>query len=718
VSNSSRCLSAPRGRLLLVAAVAAAVNAAPVWAQSPAVPDESVIEEVFVFGKLNRFGATKSDTPIVETSRSLSIETASAFLEKGAVNLSQTTGYMAGVTAETFGFATRGDWIRARGLELPRYRDSIQELFGSYNTTRTEIFTIEQVEVLRGPASVLYGQGSPGGIVNVVSKTPKAEARSEVTAQVGNYDRTEFGIDVNGPLTKNEQLLGRFVAYYRDSETQVDNVTDDTLVLMPSLTYAPSPDTEITAIVMYQETESDTASQFIPVDGTLLPLADGSFLDQDVYAGEPGFNRFDTDSTQFTLLAEHRLTGSWYVNATALWRDGEADYHQAWPTFTGEGQSRYLNDFLGLPVATPTTVARSFYQADNTFEQLALDLRLSGSFETAALEHEVLLGVQYQDVETDNNVAYLYGGGVLNGDLSFVLDLANPQYTGAPDQAQFDAAYVDNPVQQVDDLGLYISDQISLGNWRLTVGARYDSVENNAGTLSQEDDEVSFSAGLLYRFDNGVSPYVNYAESFETVVGLTLSGQQLEPEEAKQIEAGVKYEPEAFPGFFTIAYFDIEITNLPNPNSLPGNAEQQQGESNLSGIELEGNFQLGDFSLQLAYATLDAEDPNGFALAGSPEDHASAWVSWAPSNQWQGFRAGAGIRYVGESVSESEVIRYVTPDYVVGDLMVGYALGNGVDLSLNARNVTDEEYLTSCLTRGDCFPGLRRQVTASVRYTF
>ena len=713
-------IKAHAGRFVSAAGIATAMSLLPaaVISAQESSNSSTAMEEIFVYGDLSRFGATKSNTPIVETARSLSIETSDAFTLKGALNLSQTTAYMPGVTAETFGFATRGDWIRVRGLAVPRYRDSIQELFGSYNTTRTEVYTIEQVEVLRGPASVLYGQGSPGGIVNVVSKTPTAETSGEITAQVGNFDRKQLGVDVNGTLLDGDSpLMGRFVAYYRDSDTQVDNVFDDTLVFMPSVKFAPTENTALTAIVLHQETESDTGSQFIPVQGTLLPLADGSFLDQDVYAGEPGFNRFDTESTQVTLLAEHRLSEDWYLNATALWRDGEADYHQAWPTFTGEGQSRYLNDIIGVPLATPTTVPRSFYQADNTFEQIALDVRASGYFTTGALEHEMLVGVQYQNVETDNNFSYFYGGGVLSGDFSYVLDLANPVFPGAPDQAILDAIYVDNPINEVDDLGVYVSDQISWGNWRLTGGLRYDSVDNDTGLEQQDDSETSFSAALLYGFDNGISPYVNYAESFETVVGQTITGEALDPERATQVEVGVKYEPVNFPGYFTVAYFDIEISNLPNPNSLPGDAAQQQGESTLSGVELEGNFQLGDFAVQLAYSTLDAEDPNGFELAGSPDGQASAWVTWTPS-ALSGLRAGAGVRYVGESVSESDVVRYVTPDYTLGDLMIGYAMDNGIDVALNVRNVTDEEYLTSCLTRGDCFPGLRRQFNATVTYDF
>ncbi|WP_232366415.1 TonB-dependent receptor plug domain-containing protein [Salinimonas sediminis] len=129
---------------------------------APATSDEE-LEKIEVTGTRSAFGATKTNVPIVELARSVSIETLSDLKDKGAFNLSQTVTYMAGVAGETYGFATRGDAISSRGLSIPRYRDSIQELFGSYNSTRAEVYTLEQVELLKGPASVLYGQGSPGG---------------------------------------------------------------------------------------------------------------------------------------------------------------------------------------------------------------------------------------------------------------------------------------------------------------------------------------------------------------------------------------------------------------------------------------------------------------------------------------------------------------------------------------------------------------------------
>lgn len=678
---------------------------------------EKAIEKVEVVGTRSPFGATKTNTPIVELARTISIETALDLKQKGALNLAQTATYMAGVTGESYGYATRVDSVSSRGLSIPRYRDSIQELFGSYNSTRAEVYTMEQVELLKGPASVLYGQGSPGGIVNYVSKTPKLNKGNEVVLSYGSFARAQLGVDINGSVSQDDKWIGRFVGLYRDSDSQVDYVTDDTQVLMPSLSFMPSDNTTLTLMGLFQETKSDTAAQFIPVEGTLLPLADGTYLpDQDVYTGEPGFNKFDTSSNQITLLGEHYFDDTMSLSFTALWRDGDADYHQAWTAFTGG--TRYLNAFVGAPIApTDTFVPRTFYQADNTFNQQAIDIRLSKQYATGRLDHELLAGVQYQAVETDANSAYYAGGGALQGDFRYILDLANPVFTGAPDQSVFDAIYRDSPTQEVDDVGFYLSDQIAYHNWRFTLGLRHDRVENNSGVTKQDDSQTSYSAGILYRFDNGLSPYVSYAESFETVVGLDNNDNQLKPEEGRQYEAGIKWAFSSIPGYVTVAYYDIEISNLPNPNSLPSDAAQQQGITRIDGVEIEGRVTFDEVSAQFAASTMNAEDPNGFALSAQPDSNASLWLNYAPA-KLAGLRIGAGLRYVGESVSENASIRYVTPSYTLADLMLAYQFSDDIDLQLNVRNLTDKEYLTSCLTRGDCFPGVRRTINASVTYAF
>jgi iron complex outermembrane receptor protein len=702
----------------LLAGAAAAIPL-PSLAQSG---DDTRLEEVLVTGQLTRFGATKSDTPIVDLARSISIETQQDLLDKGALNLADAYVYSAGVTGERYGFATRGDWLAVRGLDVPEYRDSLQALFGNYNNTRPDIYTIEQVEILKGPASVLYGQGTPGGIVNVVSKTPAPGLDSEIVADVGNFGRRQLAADVAGRLDADGNWLYRLVGVYRDSDTQVNEVEDDSVVFAPSVTWTPDDDTALTLLANLQRTDSDTGSQFHPVDGTLRPAPNGARIPWDAYTGEPGFNRYDTQSDSITLLAEHALNDIWELETTARWTSGSSDYRQAWVSFIGG--DRYIRNADGS-LYGDGLVPRTFYVADNTSEQYAIDSRARARFATGAVDHHLLFGVQYQDVETDTDTAYLYaigfdaatrGPDAVFGD-RFWINTLNPQPTGrVPDAGLIDDFFNYTPASTTRDLGWYVNDHITAGAWNLTLGLRYDSVETDTGTVQQSDDALSASVGVLYRSRLGVSPYISYAESFEPVVGTdNITGAALDPQEGEQIEYGIKYQSADGRVMLTLSRFDTEVSNLPNPNALVNAGSQQEGVSNIEGTELEAFFALGDFRLELNASELDMRNPNGFTFASVPEEQVSAWLGWRPQGSLSGVRAGAGLRYVGDSWDGTDSLR--TPDYLLGDLMLGYQQDNW-DIALNVRNLTDKEYMATCLARGDCFLGESRTVVGRLTYRF
>ena len=679
------------------------------------------IEELVVQGRMSRYSALKSDTPILETARSVSIETLADIVDKGALNLADTYTYSAGVIGETFGFATRGDWVRVRGLNVPESRDSLQALFGNYNNTRPDIYTIEQVEILKGPASVLYGQGSPGGLVNVVSKRPEAEVRRELALDVGNYDRRQAAVDLTGPVAGSDRWLYRFIGVYRDSDTQVDHVPDDSLVIAPSLTWRPTEATNVTLLLNYQDTDSDTGAQFLPVFGTRFPAPNGRFIDQDTYLGEPGFNRYDTETRSVSLLADHQIDAVWSVEVTARWTEGEADYRQAWPAFIGG--NRYAVNPDGS-LYGDGTVPRTFYVSDAESEQQAVDVRLRADFDTGALSHEVLMGAQYQDVTTDNDSAYAFALGYdfatggPDGALGdrYWIDVFDPAYGSFPGDAELAPFFADRPEANTVDRGLYISDQITLGRWHATLGARFDDVDTDTGSDSQQDDAVSLSAGVLYRFDNGLAPYVSYAESFEPVVGQDqLTGDAFDPQKGRQYEVGVKYQPPGVNAVVTAAWFDIEQSNLSNPNDLVNAPSQQEGIAEIRGVELEGQAWVGPLHVELNASRLDTENADGYRFASVPEDQASAWIGYRPQDRWQGFKAGIGVRYVGETWDGIDTLK--TPSYTLGDLMLGWASGPW-DLALNVRNVTDKEYLSTCLARGDCFVGEARTAVLRGVYRF
>ena len=699
---------------------------------------DAAMDEIVVTGRVSTFGATKSDIPILETARSVSVIDADKFLERGALTLDDTLAYTAGVVGDSFGFATRGDFPFVRGLRVPEYLDNIQVLFGSFNNTRSDVYTLEQVEVLKGPASVLYGQGSPGGIFNTVSKKASRDYLGrEVVFEYGTFDRFQAATDLGIDLTGDGALTGRLVAVYRDSDTQVDFVEDDVFVIAPSLTYEDEM-TRATVLFNYTDRQGDTAQQFTPLDAsacvsdqvsisianTICAAGIAEELDASFYAGDPNFNRYDTSATSVTAYLERQLTDFLALEATGRYRDAEVDYQQAWVTFNFPGNPRLLPNGGAF--------GRSWFKAPSTFEQYGADARLRANFETGAITHEVLAGVNYQNVENQTRRSDLTQG---NAVLFPAFNVFSPIYDGSeiPPDAAFDAAE-ELLISEVEFIGVYINNQITVGDFVVNAGVRFDDTQTGNGQAEQDDDAVTFSAGILYKTPFGLNPYFSYAESFEPVVGVdNITGQALKPSEGRQFEAGLKYQPPGTRTYITAAYFDIEQSNILDSNALPTEPSQQEGVSDIRGFEIEGQTIIGDFSLDASFSYIETEDPNGVRFEAVPETQAAAWGVWTPSDYGlDGLRIGAGVRYTGGSesngvsapspfapglITEPEPFVVETDGYTLVDALISYDF-DFVTVSVNARNLFDNEFYAACLARGDCFVGERRTVVGRVAFRF
>ncbi len=674
------------------------------------------LEELVVVGQLGRFGATKSAVPILETARSITIVTEQTFREFGALTLDDTLNYSSGVIGDSFGFSTRGDFPKIRGFDAAEYRDGQQVLFGYYNNTRSDVYFLEQVEVLKGPASVLYGKGTPGGIVNAISKLAGPGKDNEVIVEVGENSRAQLSADLNIALTEN--LFARAVAIYRDSDTQVDHVPDDAVGFMPSITFQ-NDKTSLTAMLEYMDRESDTAGQFLPINATgclsgdvsISPAsfcanANGPELDRSAFMGHPDFNRYNSESLLGSILASHQINDRLEVEGVIRYKDADVEYNQAWIDFAGAGNPRI--DAAG-------NGARTFYLNVAGSRQWAVDLRARWSLETGALSHEFVGGVAYQNVVTDSDYTYLFSQDVIN--------VYNPVNGPIPALLQSGEPLFNAPASLSEEHGVYINDQISIDNWKINLGVRYDDTRSgSAGSDAQTDYALSSSAGVLYAFDNGISPYISYAESFEPVLGTDgFTSNPLKPREGEQWEVGVKYQPVGTSTYITLAWFDIEESNLPNPSSLIGAPDsQQEGVGTSKGVELEVFTVLGDdFTLEFNLTLLDTESAEGEVFDSIPEEQFSSWISYRPSGALEGFKSGFGVRYVGENESNNVAanVRVKTDGYVLYDAMLGYELERW-DLTLNLRNLTDEEYYSTCLARGDCFPGEERSIVGRAAYRF
>lgn len=250
----------------------------------------------------------KTDTPLKEIPQSVTVVGKEQIRDQGAQTLQDTLRYTAGVNADGYGLDTRNDGVFVRGIEATQFLDGLRRTYGYYTSTIPfEPYALERVEVLRGPASVMYGQSTVGGILNMVSKRPQAVPYREVTVEYGSYDFKQIKTDMTGPLTQDGKWLYRVVGLARDAETQTDFVDNDRLMFAPSLTYRPTNDTSITFLADFRKDRTGSTAQGLPIQGALYPTAYGR-LPLSRFVGEPS-DRYDTEASSGAVIIDHRFNG-------------------------------------------------------------------------------------------------------------------------------------------------------------------------------------------------------------------------------------------------------------------------------------------------------------------------------------------------------------------------------------------------------------------------
>ncbi|WP_303878415.1 TonB-dependent siderophore receptor [Stutzerimonas kunmingensis] len=643
-------------------------------------------------------GATKTDTPIIETPQSISVITADRIRDQGSLTIQDSLRYVAGMRGEAYGIDSRGDSALVRGTSPGIFLDGLQKGVGYYNNTRTDPFTLERIEVLKGPSSMLYGQSPVGGLLNLVSKRPQAEQKSELQLQYGSFDRKQIAFDSTGPLDDDGTLLYRVVAIQRDSQTQVDHTKDNRLVFMPSLTWRPNEQFEWTLMANVQKDDSGTTSSFLPHRGTVLSAPYGE-IGSERFVSEPGFDEYDSEQKALTSQMTWRVDDTWTLRQNLRWQKSKVSY-----------QTMYGYPFGLNP--DDRTINRVYSVSKPEVTIWTADHQAESRFNTGELQHTMLVGVDYQHSVTDEKSAF---------------DVATPLDVYAPVYGSFDPSVVsltDVPQQRTSQKGLYVQDQIRYQKWLMTLGLRKDWADTRVEDGDrQKDDAVTGRVGLTYLFDNGVAPYISYSESFSPIIGLNADTQQsYKPLEGEQWELGVKYQPPGSNTLLTAAVFDLREQNRQIFGVTP-RGDRQAGETQVRGVELEGLVEVTpEWNLIATYTYLDSEivegeeGEQGNRIASVPEHMASLWSQHRFSIAGiPGFSAGAGVRYVGASWDGADDVK--TPSTTLFDAMLGYAYQDW-SFTLNATNLEDETYYTTCLSRGDCFIGNRRTVVATASYSF
>lgn len=643
---------------------------------------------------------TKTDTPLIETPQSISVLTRDRLDNQAVDSLAQALRYTAGVQGETFGFNPRTASLQIRGFDATNtglYQDGLQlrTAGGSGEAFNPEVYGAERIEILRGPASVLYGQSSPGGIVNFVTKRPTVESFREVALEVGSFERREGRFDLGGPAAEDGSLLFRLTGLVRDSDAQVDFNPDDRVYFAPALTWKPGADTTLTFLSHYQE-EKVGDFVWLPPAGTLTSNPNGK-IPVNRNPGEPDFDHHERTQKAFGYLLEHRVGDGLTLRQNARYSHSVLDRAIVY----GGG---------GLQ-ADQRTLDRFAFENDKEVGVLSIDNQAQWTFSTGSARHTLLAGLDYQRLDDHNVFAF---------DGAPSIDIFNPVYG----QTITTTVYQDED-QELRQLGIYLQDQIKFDQkWVLSLGGRQDwadteIVDNLTGTRSEQDDkEFTGRAGLVYLSESGWAPYVSYSESFLPVVGNDPEGNPLKPETGRQHEIGVKYQPSGANSFITLAAFDLTRQNV--SEFVPPNFEQRQtGEIRSRGIELEGVASLSArLDLIASYTYLDAEitrsdvpNQQGERPAQTPEHMASLWADYTLKGGWG---AGAGVRYLGSTFADTEPNTVSVPGVTLFDAAAHYDWDN-FRFALNVHNLLDKEYVAAGFS-GFTSYGAARTLKASVTY--
>ncbi len=654
--------------------------------------------------------STKTDTPLLEVPQSVSIVPQDQIRDQGASNVSEALRYTPSVLVQPNGESSHYDELRIRGFEPLKYQDGLPlPLQNWWATPRVETYGLQQIDVLRGPGSALYGQNSPGGLVNMVSRRPVFSPIGEVQLQLGSYDRVQGAFDIGGPLTQDRTLAMRLTGLMRDADTQVDHTHDQRVFIAPAFTWRPTDSTTLTILTQYAEDRGTYPHQYLPAQGTVYGNPYGR-ISRHTYVGDDSNNDFRRAQYAVGYAFEHRFDDTWTVRQNLRYMGMSMDML----ALRGEGLQADLR-----------TLNRSATMMDADSANIALDNQGQAIFRTGALEHKLLFGLDY---------ARTTGSYVFDLGTADPIDVFRPVYTNA--NARNFTRRADQH-QTLDQFGLYAQDQVRFDRWLLTLSARQDWAGMRSDDYlfdtrtKQDDSEFTYRAGLTYNFPNGIAPYVSYATSFQPVIGVDTNNQPFVPTTGRQVEAGVKYQPNGMNALFTLAVFDLQQENsiTYDPVTFLGT---QSGEVRVRGIELEARAALTEqIEFLASYSYLNSEitaSSNPFEIGRNqpmtPEHQASAWLKYTfAESTVPGLGLAAGVRYQGSNYSEvSSPDPVRVPSSTLFDAALYYDLGkvapalDGMRLAVNGTNLFNRYTVTYCYGETYCSLGAGRTVTATLSY--
>ncbi|WP_322727959.1 TonB-dependent siderophore receptor [Nostoc sp. ChiQUE01b] len=636
---------------------------------------------------------TRTDTPLRDIPQSIQVIPQEVLRDQNVNSLNEALRNVPGVISNTSSDATQNVGFTIRGFDTTARSGSsfLRDGLRDGGDILSEIPNIERIEVLKGPASVLYGAANPGGTINQVTKQPLRDPFYAIDATIGNYDFYKGGIDLSGPLNDSKTVLYRLNTSYLDRKSFVDFFERKEFAIAPVVSWAIGKRTRLILEGEYTEASSPLY-QGLPAAGTILPNPNGR-IPRNRFAGEPD-GVIDSTLTRVGYRLEHQFSDNWSLqNAFRVRVQRGENGNESYPLVSGlDPNNRTLN--------------RNALINSADYDDYDLNVNLTGRFSTGSISHQLALGV-------DLSRSFL---GYSRFAAPSPIDLFNPVYrrpVAGPFTFLFDGA------GRTDTLGIYIQDQVTLAeNLKLLLGGRFDLSEQTSrfltDTTNQSNDAFSPRVGIVYQPIKPISLYASYSRSFTPNSGTAFDGSVFQPERGTQYEVGVKADLNERISA-TLAFYDLTRSNIatddPDPDPAHLGFSILTGEQRSRGVEFSiGGEILPGWNIIAGYAYTDAQitednTPNvGNLLANVPKNAFNLWTSYEiQRGSLQGFGVGVGLFFVGERQADLEN-SFQIPSYLRTDAAIFYKRDR-LRAALNFRNLFNVDYFESAFSDLTVLPG-------------
>jgi iron complex outermembrane receptor protein len=669
-----------------------------------------------IYSDTYRNTGSKSALEPEQTPQGITVIDRQSLDQRGADSINEALRYVPAVNTELRGGAvSRMDQFNIRGFSnSTNFYDGLALLFNDWNLQpQIDAAAVQQIEIFKGPTSVLYGHMPPGGMVNIIGKQPSAIDKTQLELSVGTANLRSATINSQGKLANNDDLTYTLTAHAKDENSQAVTSEARRYLIAGSVDWQATPDTLLNFNLYHQQDPSAGIYNALPSKGTVFSNINGD-LPTTSYAGDANWNEYDRDVTIVGYKINHNINDNWNFLQNVKVMDASASQKNTYST--------------GL-AADEKTLSRRAYSTDETSQSFAIDNQLSAVFDIGDVEHNLLIGldfsklsssIEYEDIATSSIDLYNPDHYMIDANM----DISNSAYS-----SDFDITK--------KQTGIYLQDQMIINDLTIIAGLRYDDFKStekgkkyNADTDTQlKQNELSGRIGAMYNFDNGISPFISYAQSFEPVSGSDRLGNEFVPATADQFEIGLKYNPLETDTSLTLSAFrivkDDVITRDPNGSAYD---KIQAGEVTSQGLELALKQGLTDnLSLDFNATIMDMQFTKDSDLKGKTpvwvaEKTASMWLNYKLATTGVNSQLGLGVRYVGETQLDA-LNTDTVPGYTLVDLSYTTDLGHfskslqTASLNVSVSNLFDKRY-SACYDADNCWFGAQRSIQAKFKYAF